>query len=105
MTLLGIAIDRLSARSRTRVGRCAIVRWPRRPRFARVAWKAAPGNDALRRHHRDRAFEQPLDLGEQSLFVGSTERNGLARGARAARAADTMNIILGRLWKIIVYDE
>ena len=56
MTLFATAIDGLRTRRVARVGRCAIVGLLRRPCFAGVVRRPAPGNDTMRGHDRNRAL-------------------------------------------------
>ena len=64
MTLSGVAIHWLRTLRVPRVGRCAIVRLLWRPSLAGVVRRSARGNDTLRVHDWNRAFEQALDLDE-----------------------------------------
>ncbi len=49
-------------------------------------------------------LDHPLDLGESLGLLGAHQRDGLACGARAARAADPMNVVLGRIRQLEIDD-
>src|SRR6185312_15062717 len=69
-----------------------------------VAARRTPGFEALDVADLDLAVDEPLDRAEQRAILGADERERLARGARPARAADAVDVILGDVRQVEVHD-
>src|SRR5262249_42222708 len=84
-----------------RLARCALAAGL----ATRLPLVVASGGDVTRRLHVDLLLQEALDLDEVLLLLVRDQRDGLARGARAAGAADAVDVVLGHVRQLVVHHE